>query len=310
MKKILLLGTCLMVVGLLQAQTITDGLMMPKNTFCTGFIAGQDQWKNYWEGGLKRDNQNIGTLTSQSLTWMGAYGLSKKVNVLAIVPYLKNNASGGTLMGQSGLQDVTVAAKYNFLAKELGKDRFKLFATGALSTPLTNYTPDLLPISIGLHSTNLSGRFTMNYNLNHKWYFNASAAYTWRSNITLDRPSYYTDGQLFLTNKVHMYDVFDFIINAGYHKQALQAEVYFTMQNTLGGGDIRRQDMPFASNKMNASKIGALVFYYLPWPANLAVRATGSYVVAGRNVGQSTSLMAGFMYTFYFKKDQEKTLER
>jgi hypothetical protein len=310
MKKLLLVGACFLAAGSLHAQTITDGLMMPKNTLCTGFLAGQDQWKNYWEGGLKRENQNVGTLTSQSITWMGTYGLSKKVNIIAMLPYIKNSASGGTLLKLSGIQDLTIAAKYNFLTKEINKDKFKLFATGVLSTPLTNYTPDLLPLSIGLQSTNLSGRFTANYNFNHSWYLNGSAAYTWRSNISLDRPSYYTDGQLFLTNKVQMHDVFDFIVDAGYHKNALQAEVYFTVQNTLGGGDIRRQDMPFASNRMNASKVGALIFYYLPWPANLAVRATGSYVVAGRNVGQSTSLMAGFMYTFYFKKDQEKTLDR
>ncbi len=310
MKRILLVSACFLAVGWLRAQTITDGLMMPKNTFCTGVLIGQDQWKNYWEAGLKRDNQNIGTLTTQSITYMGAYGLTNKINIMAILPYISTKANGGTLKGMSGIQDLTLAAKYNILAQEIGKDKFKVFATGALTTPLTNYTPDFLPLSIGLHSTNISGRLTANYNINHSWYFNGSAAYTWRSNVSLDRPSYYTDGQLYLTNKVQMYDVFDFIVDAGYHKNALQAEVYFTMQNTLGGGDIRRQDMPFVSNKMNASKIGALVFYYLPWPANLAFRATGSYVVAGRNVGQSTSIMAGFMYTFYFKKDQERTLER
>jgi len=310
MNKSLLILPFFFLAEFTHGQTITDGLMMPKNTFCTGFLAGQDQWKNYWEGGLKRDNQNIGTLTSRSLTYMGVYGLTNKINVMAVLPYINNSASGGTLVSLGGIQDLTVAAKYNFLTQELGKDKFKLFATGSLSTPLTNYTPDLLPLSIGLQSTTLSGRFTANYNFNHSWYLNGSAAYTWRSNISLDRPSYYTDGQLFLTNKVQMHDVFDFIVDAGYHKNALQAEVYFTVQNTLGGGDIRRQDMPFASNRMNASKVGALVFYYLPWPANLAFRATGSYIVAGRNVGQSTSLMAGFMYTFYFKKDQARNLER
>ena len=52
------------------AQSLTDGLMMPKGNFCTGFMYTYDQWKNYWEGGLKRDNQNIGTITTTSITWM------------------------------------------------------------------------------------------------------------------------------------------------------------------------------------------------------------------------------------------------
>ncbi len=84
-------------------------------------------------------------------------------------------------------------------------------------------------------------------------------------------------------------------------KGSLQAELSPYMQmNTLGGGDIRRQDMPFASNRMNAQRVGALVMYYLPWPKNFAVRGMANYTVHGRNVGQTTSLMAGVLYTIYF----------
>jgi hypothetical protein len=32
--------------------------------------------------------------------------------------------------------------------------------------------------------------------------------------------------------------------------------ITFSQQTTLGGGDIRRQDMPFVSNRMNLSRIG------------------------------------------------------
>lgn len=77
--------------------------------------------------------------------------------------------------------------------------------------------------------------------------------------------------------------------------------------NTQGGGDIRRQDMPFVSNRMNAQRVGGLVMYYLPWPKNFAVRATASQTVAGRNVGQTTTVMGGFMYTIYFKKSADET---
>jgi len=55
---------------------------------------------------------------------------------------------------------------------------------------------------------------------------------------------------------------------------------------------------------MNFSKVGALVMYYLPYPKYLAVRATASYTVAGRNVGQTTSIMGGLMYTIFFTKDK------
>ena len=305
MKQLYLIVFLIVLLMHSKAQTTTDGLMMPGKTLCTGFMYTNDQWSDYWEGSLKRDNQNIGTLTTQSVMWYGVYGVSRKLNMIGMVPYVWTKASRGTLRGLEGFQDVTVAAKYNFLKVEAGPGKFTTFAVGSFSTPLTDYTPDFLPLSIGLGSTNLSGRYTMNYALNNGVYINTSAGYTWRSNVTLDRNAYFTDGRHYSTNEVNMPNVFDFAVNVGYHKGALQAEATYMQQNTLGGGDIRRQDMPFVSNRMNMSRVGALVMYYMAWPRNMAVRMSGNYTVAGRNVGQSTSLMGGLLYTFYFDKDKE-----
>ena len=99
-----------------------------------------------------------------------------------------------------------------------------------------------------------------------------------------------------------MPNVFDLFVSAGYQKDALQVELNYVQQNTLGGADIRRQDMPFVSNEMNAQRVGLLAMYYLPKPKNLAVRGSVHYTVAGRNVGQSTTYLAGLLYTFNFGK--------
>jgi hypothetical protein len=288
------------------AQTITDGLMMPKKTFCTGFMYGHDKWTDYWQGETKRDNGNIGHITTQSVTWMGTYGVSSKVNIIAMLPYIKTKSSAGTLRGMEGIQDLTIAGKYNFfkIGGDSSSNSLKAFAGLAFSTPLTDYTPDFLPLSLGASSTNLSWRVTLNGALKNGLYLNVSSAYTWRSNVTLDRSTYYTGDRLYYTNEVHMPNVFDVFVTLGYHKQNVQVEASYTQQNTLGGDDIRRQDMPFVSNRMNFSKVGGLVMYYLPWPKNLAARGVVNYTVAGRNVGQSTTLMAGLMYTFYFTKNK------
>jgi hypothetical protein len=153
-----------------------------------------------------------------------------------------------------------------------------------------------------MSTTNISYRLTANFALTQGWYINASGAYTWRSNTKLDRSSYYTDGQMFMTDEVKMPNVFDYTVNIGYHKGALQADINYVQQNTLGGGDIRRQDMPFVSNRMNFSKIGAFVMYYLPAPKGLAVRAGGSFTLAGKNVGQSIAVTGGLLYTINFIK--------
>jgi hypothetical protein len=302
MKRFLLL-LCVIVPAASFAQTITDGLMMPKKTICTGVIYTNDQWTNYWEGDLKRKNDNIGTITTRAATWMGAFGINSKVNVIAMLPYIWTKASKGTLHPMEGVQDLSLAVKYNFFKKEFGKSTFKTFGVLGYSRPMTNYTPDFLPLSIGLASQNISYRLSANYAFPMGIYVNASGAYTWRSNVTLDRPAYYTNGQYTSSDEVRMPNVFDFIVNVGYHKSNFEGSLYYLQQNTLGGGDIRRQDMPFVSNRMNASKVGGYVMYFIPGTKGMAVRAGGSYTVAGRNVGQSVSLMSGLLYTIKFSSE-------
>lgn len=284
------------------AQNFTDGLMMPKGDLCTGFLYNQDQWKNYWEGTLKRENHNIGTITTQNVMWLGNYGVSDKVNIIAMLPYVKTKASEGVLSGMEGIQDLIIGAKYNFLKKKIGSGELNSFVLGSYSVPLTDYTPDFLPLSIGLAAQQLAGRITLNYRLEKGWYANATSAYTWRSNVTLDRASYYTDGQIHNTNEVWMPNVIDFSFSAGYLKNSLNVFASYSQQSVLGGGDIRRQDMPFVSNRMNFSKVDVTAMYYLPKPKGLAVRALIGQTIAGRNVGQSTYFMGGLLYTIHFAK--------
>ena len=282
--------------------------MMPKKDLCTGIMFSQDKWTNYWEGELKRENESIGTFTSQSIMWVGTYGITDKLNVIGMLPYMKNSFDYGPLREMKGTQDLTLAVKYNLLTVESAMGRFKTFAGLAFSTPLSNYTPDFYPLSLGAHTTNLSWRLTGNYKLEKGFYINSSGAYTWRSNTRLDRDAYYTNNQLYMTNEVKVPNVFDYTVSLGYVKNSIQAELYYLQQNTLGGNDIRRQDMPFVSNRMNFSKAGALIMYYVPKPKGLAIRGSITTTLAGRNVGESTTLTGGLMYTIHFKNHKLNNL--
>jgi len=205
------------------------------------------------------------------------------------------------LQGQSGMQDLSVALKFKLLETPFtsaGSLRTILVATAG--TPLSDYTPDFLPLSIGLASSRFSGRTTLYFQADSGFFVNATGAYTWRGNVTLDRPAYYTDGELHMSDEVQMPDVFDYSVSTGYIKGPLQVPISFSQQITLGGGDIRRQDMPFVSNRMNLSRLDGVVQYALPWVKGLQLRLAAAYIVSGRNVGQGTTLSAGFLYTIGF----------
>ena len=140
-----------------QAQTDHDAIMMNKGQWCNGVSYEHSQWKNYWEGTLKRDNQNIGTFTSQAAMFMTNYGITGKLNIMAGLPYVANHVSGGTLHKMSGLQDVSLAVKWKPVTAKWNKSKLSLYAVGGISTPISNYAVDFLPISIGFGSTNATG---------------------------------------------------------------------------------------------------------------------------------------------------------
>jgi hypothetical protein len=285
----------------LPAQTIDDALMMPRQQLCTGFVYMHDTWDRYWEGSLERGNGNIGTLTTQSVSWVGTYGVTDRVNVIAMVPWVTTGASAGTLSGMDGLQDLTAAVKWNALNTSLTSlGMLQVFLVASGGVPLSDYTPDFLPMSIGLASRRASSRLSLNFQAEQGWFVEGTGAYTWRDQVTLDRPAHYNGERLVPSDRVAMPDVIDYTFRAGYWKHGLYAPISFTQQITLGGSDIRRQDMPFVSNRMNSSRVDALAMYYLKKPQNLAVRLGATYTLSGRNVGKSTTFLAGLLYTFKF----------
>lgn len=302
MKKYLLFLVLSVAAALnIQAQTTTDGLMMGARNYCTGFMVTQDKWSEYWEGTLRRANGNIGSVTTRTVTYVGNYGITNRTNAIVMLPFVTTQASGGTLQPMSGLQDVSLSIKHRLISMGSDStDRFRIFGVLGGSMPVSNYTPDYLPLSIGLQSRSLSARVNFNYTHRSGLYANISGGYTFRGNVTLDRPAYYTDGQLYLTNQVDMPSVADLYAGIGYIRNGLETKLSWVQQATLGGGDIRRQDMPFCSNRMDYSRVEALVMYYLPKARRFALRASVTQTVAGRNVGASTTILGGVLYTFRF----------
>lgn len=281
-------------------QTLEDGVLFSRHALRTDLAYRHESWSNYWEGTLQRVNGNIGTVTTQSMMVMGGYGITDRLSVMALLPYVWTNASQGPLHGMSGIQDFTVAAKYRLLSTPLtDAGTITAIIVGAGGVPASNYTPDFQPLSIGFASKALTGRFTLNFLAHAGWFANASAGYTWRGNVTLDRPAYYTNGQLYSTNEVAMPAVFDYAISAGFQRGRLCIPLSFSQHRTLGGSDIRRQDMPFVSNRMDFDKVDGTMMYTLTSPRELGIRFGASQIVTGRNVGEATAVTAGLFYTFH-----------
>ena len=285
------------------AQTDMDALMMAKNNFCTGFMYGNSSWKNYWEGTLKRDNQNLGTVSSQMIGIMGNYGIKDNLNILFSVPYFNNKASAGTLIGRSGIQDLTLTVKWMPIETTIGKADFALYALGSYSTPLAKYVNDYLPLSIGFGARTGMIRLMTDYQLGN-FFTTASAAFFSRSNVSIDRIAYYTT-RMHYTNQVEMPTMSNFNFRAGYRSGKGYAEAIVDIMKTNGGFDISRNNMPFLSNQMNASRVGLGFKYNFGKVEGLSAVGNAMYTIAGRNMGQATSISAGVFYILDFSKSSK-----
>lgn len=278
------------------AQTDIDAIMMEKNGFCVGPMYSHSSWKNYWEGTLKRENLNLGTVSTHMIGLMGNYGLTRKINLLFSAPYVKTKASAGTLHSMKGVQDLSLFIKWRPYQKKLGNGKLSLFGIAGISVPLSNYVADFLPLSIGLRSKTASARLMADYQQGNL-FVTGSATYVLRDNIEIDRTSYYTT-EMHYSNEVEMPDGANFNFRAGFRNHRLIAEAVFNNWTTLGGFDITRNNMPFPSNRMNATSVGVNIKYTVPSLPQLSIVAGGNSVVAGRNVGQSTTVYGSVFYVF------------
>ena len=303
-KSFLVVLLCLFCRGLAFAQTDADAIMIPKNYFCAGTMYSNSSWNSYWEGTFKRTNGNIGALNSNMLTLMGNYGISNRLNVLLSLPYVTNNTTAGTLHSQQGIQDATVSLKWIPVSMRTGYGTFRLFAIAMGSIPIGNYQADFLPVAIGLHSRSLMFRALADYQSGHL-FFSGSGEYMRRDNITIDRTAYYTT-EMNYTNQVAIPDGTNFNVRGGYRSSKWIAEAVLDNTTTLGGFDMRKNDMPFPSNKMNMTMVGVNLKYSFSSINGLELTAGSDYVVAGRNVGQSTILHGGAYYLFNLKKNKNQ----
>ncbi|MBD1366020.1 hypothetical protein IDJ77_19560 [Mucilaginibacter sp. ZT4R22] len=285
------------------AQTESDAIMIPKNYLCIAGMYAHNNWDHYWEGTLKRENLNLGTISSNIYNVGAVYGLSNRINVSAFMPYIQTKASAGTLRGQRGFQDINLAVKWMAVREQIGRGLLSFHAIASGSIPVGNYQGDYLPFALGSRSKSIAIRGLVNYQIG-RFFVAGAGQYIRKDNITIDRDAYYTT-EMHYTNQVALPNATNFLVSAGFRSLLLNVEAIATKYTTLGGFDITRNNMPFPSNRMNATAVGGLVKYMPQTLKGLEFTLGSNYVVAGRNVGQNLQVMGGVDYVFSVKKEKK-----
>jgi hypothetical protein len=299
-KRVLYAVTCCLLILAAKvgsAQMPDDGWTMRKGELCLVVDYMHGSFTEYWEGKRLRENLNLGEFTSKMVMPMVGYGITDRLTAFAGVPYIENSSDAGTMTGKKGWQDLALELKYLFFNKANGKWNNKIFGTAGFSFPVTNYPPDFLPYSIGLGSTNLETRVIGHFVYTDKWFSTIQTGYIFRSNITVDRQTYYTDVQ-HNSDEMTIPNVWDGSIRLGYNVPRFRADIHYNWFDCTSGTDIRRNDMPYPGNEMDMGAIGIMGLLWIPKIDGLAIHASADQVVAGRNVGKSFTWMAGLQYVF------------
>lgn len=286
----------------LYAQSPGDGLLMNKRQMCTMLQYNQSSWQSYWEGDLKRTNDNIGTITNQSVMLMSVYGITDRLNFMFALPWVRTSSDVSYLEGQSGIQDISVWIKWQPWQFRAGGGTFKFQTTGGLSSPASGYFVDFLPLSLGLRSKTASLRGIVHFAADKGFYGTFQAGHTWRSDVKLDRDAYLFHNEIIYSDHAPAPNWFDATLRVGFLNKRWQTEIWGESATGLSGDDIRYNSAPQITNKMQYRAAGAFVKYWLnkQW----ALQAGGSYVLDGRNIGQSTAFNGAVFYLIEWSKSK------
>jgi hypothetical protein len=281
------------------AQTPWDEVMMGKGEICTALIFEHSSWNQYWEGTYLRENANIGTFTRQTAMPMVAMGLTKKINIIASLPYISTNASGGTQAGQSGFQDISISAKVDWIQKKVGNGRLLFLTNAHFSTPVGNYLSDYMPFSLGAGATEIGLRGIGGYKMDNGLLFRAALAYLWRGQTEVERDYYYDNGSVY-SPYMNVPEALNFHAAIGYwaFDNRLRMEATYMSLNCLTGDDIRSYNRPQPTNKTEVSQVGAWVQYFIKSDQGLGALAYFNKTLSGRNMGKATTIGVGLTYQF------------
>ncbi len=181
----------LFTVNTVIAQTPSDAVIMKGGEICLGASYNNNSWSQYWEGDLLRENGNIGTLTTHSVSGGLQLGIIDRINLIAMLPYVITSPSAGYVAGDEGYQDISLFIKGLILDKEIGPGSLKLLATIGLTTPVGSYAPEhAYALGVGCPDGILRG--IIQYGFDNGFYARINSGYHLRGTTEIVREYYYT----------------------------------------------------------------------------------------------------------------------
>ncbi len=272
------------------AQSPVNGFMQPKGHGSVVLSHNFESYNSVFLVPKKVEGVPIfNEIKVNSTSVYTTYGLSDKLNVILNVPYIKAEGAASEQVlknlnytnTQRGLQDVSVYVKYNALTVESDKRTFSLVGAFGVKTPLGDYSVDdglQTIVAIGNRATSV----------------NALAI-----GLLRDNSGFFVSGQAgYCVRNKQVPDAMMSELKIGLIKPRFYVDALIAHQTSLGGTDILADGFQgfFPSTKVNYTRIGLNIF--IPIYGQFGLCTGASTYIAGRNLGQSTSVYGGISCSF------------
>ncbi len=282
------------VVQTAHAQGMIDGFMAGQGKARLAVTYARDTYDTYYVGTREIRNPNLGTVTTESLTLRGTYGLGTDMDLVVSAPYIRTSASAGYWPKQEGFQDISAALRWEAFDYKIGKTRLSWLFSVGYSVPIQRYVNDAL-VTIGQGSKNIDGRTMLHYKAG-SFFLTGQFGYIRRGQAQLDRVFNYYDPALTNANTgslVNVPDVTDAIIKAGISAKHLYIDGWVQKQTPYNKGTDIAPGIPFPTNAIGFTRVGASV--YLPLIKKFGLTAGYSTTLSGQNTGKTTRISGGIL---------------
>ena len=232
-----------------------------------------ESYDEFWVGDQKVSDPGVGETETRSLTLWAQYGLTDRLALVVNLPYVDADSDGLGDFSESGLQDLTVLAKYRFAS--LGSAARHSF-TGAVGgrTPASDYEANL-PVDIGDGSSDFLLRLVYQVEAG-SFYFSQQVGYDLRGD---DVP-----------------DGFPLYSELGTTLGRVTLNAFYLLYVADGGTDIGDPGFTFPSNEDETSRIGGKL--YARFNDAVGLSAMVFTTLDGRNSGDTTGYSVGGVFRF------------
>ncbi|MBK9255081.1 MAG: hypothetical protein IPM42_06295 [Saprospiraceae bacterium] len=276
--------------NILMAQSPVSGFMTPKGKTTLSFSTTTEKYDEVFLVPVEITGVPIfNNVKIRSYSFYGTYGLSDKLNLVLNLPFIQSTGNAGAQVlenlnyenERSGIQDVSVYAKYKAHESMFGSSTLSLVGALGLQTPLGGYKVDeglQSILAIGNRATQLNAIAIAFFKTNSGAFASGQAGYSLRSDVVPDAV---------MTE-----------IKLGYAGKYFYIDGFLANQMSTSGVDILGAGFTgdFTATRVSYTRVGGSV--YVPFSKHAGISFGLSQYIKGRNVAKSSGLSFGIAAAF------------